>query len=111
MYWITTTDQVRRERWQTAIGTDKLPVTTPRPINIKRGLGYKSCFMVDARHLTTIQRLRLIGYVWRTQRISSVAATHLVDDGLLIDGRDCDVVVVEPVNDDSPALLLFAYAT
>lgn len=106
MFWIMTTNESRRDEWDRVLGMTSLPVTTSRPIMIKRNGWKRPYFMVDASQLTVVQRMRLIGWVWKVKHVSTVTAMMMVDSGVLIDGRDCEVV--EPVEDYSPAL--FAYA-
>lgn len=107
MYWIMTTSEMRLEQWDRALGMNQLPVTTARPIMIRRGSVKRPFFMIDASALTMIQRMRLIGHVWRTRYVSTVTAMMMVDSGVLIDGRDCEAV--EPVEDLPPASLFARY--
>lgn len=105
-YWIATTNDERRAEWRRSLGMDRLPVTTPRAMMIRRGAWKRPYFMLDAKALTVSQRLRLVGRVW-CGHVHYETAVRMVDDGVLIDGRDCEVV--EPV-DDHPLASLFAYA-
>lgn len=105
MFWIMTTDHTRRDEWDRVLGMTELPVTTQRPIMIKRNGGKRPFFMIDAAALTLVQRMRLTGWVWKTKHVTAVTAAMMVDSGLLIDGRDCEVM--EPV-EDYPSALSFA---
>jgi hypothetical protein len=109
MFWIMTTSEKRLAEWNAVLGMDRLPVTTQRPIMIRRGQWKRPYFMIDANRLGMIERMRLIGYLWRTKHVSTVTAIMMVDSGVLVDGRDCEVV--EPVEDNPPAYLYwYAYA-
>ena len=105
-YWIVTTDTNRRDDWHDALGMDSLPVTTPRPIMIRKGNWKRPYYMIDADALTIIQRMRLVGWVWKCQRVNWQTAVSMVEAGVLIDGRDCEVV--EPM-ETSPSASLFAH--
>ena len=60
--------------------------------------------MIDAKALDTIPRMRLVGWVWKRQRITAVHAALKVEAGVLIDGRDC--VEVEPMDEPSASLFV-----
>ena len=112
MVHIQTDDPIRRTRWLNLFGMDRLPVTTARPILIRKGQHKRPYYMIDASRLTVIERMRLIGHVWRSRHVSTVTAIAMVDSGVLVDGRDCEVV--EPVEDYPPAYLFggrYSYAS
>lgn len=106
-YWIMTTNEKRLEQWADVLGMNQLPVTTARPMMIRKGAWRRSFYMIDASALTFTQRMRLVGWVWKVQWVSWQTAVSMVEAGVLIDGRDCEVLE-EPVEDSSA--LLFAYA-
>lgn len=104
MFWIMTTNETRRQQWDTALGMSTLPVTTPRPMMIRRGAWKRPYYMIDASRLTIVQRMRLTGWVWKAKQVTAVTAAMMVDSGVLIDGRDCEVL--EPVHLAPASLLL-----
>lgn len=108
-YWIMTTSERRLAEWDKVLGMTSLPVTTARPIMIRRGAWKRPFYMIDAARLTMIERMRLIGWVWKTKRVTTVTAIAMVESGVLVDGRDCEVM--EPVEELPPAYLLgYAHA-
>jgi hypothetical protein len=110
-WWITTMNENRLAEWDNVLGMDKLPVTTARPILIRKGGLKRPYYMIDAQALTMVQRMRLVGFLWRTKYISTIAAIAMVESGVLVDGRDCEVL--EPVEERPLAYLYgrYTYAT
>jgi hypothetical protein len=104
-------NEARQAQWDMILGTDRLPVTTARPILIRKGGLKRPYYMIDANALTMVQRMRLVGFLWRTKYVSTIAAIAMVESGVLVDGRDCEVV--EPVEESPPAYLYgrYTYAT
>jgi len=97
-------NEARQAQWDTILGMDRLPVTTARPILIRRGGLKRPYYMIDANALTMVQRMRLVGFLWRTKHVSTITAIAMVESGVLVDGRDCEVL--EPVEERPPAYLL-----
>lgn len=102
-YWIETTNQSRRDSWEAALGMTALPVTTAQPIMIMRYGSKRPYYVVDAHALTALQRMRFLGWLWKSKHVTTKTAVAMLEAGVLIDGRDCKTV--EPMADQPSASL------
>lgn len=95
-FWIETKSPSRRREWERVFGTDRLPVTTARPIGLRFGRKPRvAAYVLDVAALHPMAVCRLAGRIARQQGIDYQTAVGMLEDGWLIPAENCELATGE----------------
>lgn len=79
-YFVSPTDEARRQTWLDVFGADRLPVVDPRP---SPGVFTPLVYDLDLTGISDLARARLAGFVSQNHGLPYFDAFDLVRDGRL----------------------------